>query len=206
MSWPEIGRSCTKWVFLCFQRIHSVGIVYCRESYFKWLNVASLCWTKHWPRQKMLFVYLPDAFANIFVVANIFACTTLPMQCFLVVYLWSIPLVTWFFCVTFRLVCLLRKIKSWYTTQEHCITGIDEINLAISQPNKFHPRIKCTAEISEKERNFIDTTTVKAKEFTTTQSSKFARISEWDIPIYALTLPYLHATRLGSFRDRKSVV
>ena len=56
-----------------------------------------------------------------------------------------------------------RKIKSRHTTQEHCITGIDEINLSISQPNKFHPRIKCTAEISEKERNFIDTTTVKAK-------------------------------------------
>ena len=36
------------------------------------------------PQKKMPFVYLPAAFANTFVVANIFVCTTLAMQCFLV--------------------------------------------------------------------------------------------------------------------------
>ena len=45
------------------------------------------------------------------------------------------------------------------------ITG-DEINLFISQANKFHPTIiKFTAEISEKERNFLDKTIFKGKRF-----------------------------------------
>ena len=44
-------------------------------------------------------------------------------------------------------------------------TTIDEINLFISHANKFHPTIKFTAEISEKEINFLDTIIFNGERF-----------------------------------------
>lgn len=44
-------------------------------------------------------------------------------------------------------------------------TNREEINLFILEANRYHPTIKFTTEISEKETNFLDTTVFKGEIF-----------------------------------------
>ena len=46
-----------------------------------------------------------------------------------------------------------------------CGTLTEEINLFILEANRYHPTIKFTTEISEKETNFLDTTVFKGEIF-----------------------------------------
>lgn len=62
------------------------------------------------------------------------------------------------------------KFSVWDTTKE-------KINLFISKARKHHLRIKFTAEISEKEIHFLDTTMFKGEDSTRVQSLTFTRIS-----------------------------
>ena len=68
-----------------------------------------------------------------------------------------------------------------------CDCNRKDVELFIKEDNNFHPTVKFTAEISENEITFLDTTVFKGEQFTEKSISKptVSRLKPFNIP----TLP-----------------